>query len=205
MQVLKSEELAGSHFVAAEVLGKIGPGAGPAVPLLIEGLRHHYDHRARVEMARALGGIGPAAKDAVPALIQALKRKDLTESRRHSPLHEAAAEALGKIGPLARGAVPVLIEVVKAKDRLEPGEAEKKESVRVAAAIALGRIGPGARAALPVLRQVSKEKRWWDSMGYTRVGDALPPPEPGVDIRAIIVDTRLQPEVRRAIKLIEGE
>jgi hypothetical protein len=119
-------------------------------------------------------------------------------------LHEAAAEALGKIGPLAKDAVPTLVEALKVKNRLEWGEAQKKERLRVEVAKALGRIGPAARAALPALRKASKEKRWWDERLFTCVGDALPAPQPGVVIRPVVVDPRFQPEVLRAIKKIEG-
>ena len=70
----------------AEALGAIGPGAKPAVPVLIRLLQEyrpplglHYDtirdyRDGDVSAARALARIGPDAVAAIPSLIEALDR-----------------------------------------------------------------------------------------------------------------------------------
>jgi HEAT repeat protein len=83
---------------AIEALGRGGPAAAAAVPVLRERLRALWN---RPEMSGqpgwnyqqtidAVGNIGPAAKDAVPELRQALKHA-------HKYIREAAAAALGRI------------------------------------------------------------------------------------------------------------
>jgi HEAT repeat protein len=83
---------------AIQALGKIGPAAAAAVPVLRERLRAHWDNSAKVaysgenylETIEAVGNIGPAAKDAIPELQQALKHP-------YEYMRAAAASALEKI------------------------------------------------------------------------------------------------------------
>lgn len=83
---------------AIQALGKIGPPAAAAVPVLRERLRAHWDGPARVayagenyqETIEAVGSIGPAAKDAIPELQQALRHP-------YEYIRAAAASALRKI------------------------------------------------------------------------------------------------------------
>src|SRR5262249_4934277 len=80
---------------AVEALGRIGPDARAAVPVLMEALAAPEPYLMfRYRVAKALGGIGPAAKAAVPALTAiARDRSDKSEVR------EAAAVAVMKIDP----------------------------------------------------------------------------------------------------------
>ena len=66
-------------------MGKIGPEARAAVPVLMEALE---SRASRSFAAKALGGIGPAAKPAVPALT-AIARDLFADSGNR----EAAAQA----------------------------------------------------------------------------------------------------------------
>jgi HEAT repeat protein len=137
---------------AAAALGKLGPGAEPAVPALAKAVRNK-----NVGAAHALGKIGPAAKPAVPALRQALR--DTTTSvwvnfhvesdvgkfeRRQVALAERAAEALAQIGPDAAAAVPELTRALVRDVRLP---------VRAAAARALAAVAPDNPEVVRTLSQ----------------------------------------------------
>jgi HEAT repeat protein len=63
------------RYGAVEVLGKIGPAAKGAVPVLIESLKNQ-NHVLRNKAVIALGKIGEEAGDAIPALKDALKDDD---------------------------------------------------------------------------------------------------------------------------------
>ena len=60
---------------AAEVLGRMGPDAAPAVNDLVV-LLDDPDLEVRKVAARTLGRIGPEAAAAVPALMQTLLREE---------------------------------------------------------------------------------------------------------------------------------
>jgi HEAT repeat protein len=121
--------------LALGALAKLGP---PAVPRLIDALKHE---KLRVNVVFVLGEIGPVAAPATPALTKLIADKD------DSVAHEAAI-ALAKIGPEAKAAVPELVKALSAGD----------ESSVPAVAYALGRIGPDAKEAVPALRTVLKGK-----------------------------------------------
>ncbi len=74
-------------------LGKIGPDARAAVPVLKQLAQDERPNTRRFAI-RALGDIGPDAKDAVPVLTEALKDQ-LKE------LQESARDAISKIDPQA--------------------------------------------------------------------------------------------------------
>jgi HEAT repeat protein len=108
-------------------LGKLGPVARPAVPVLIEAL----DTPALLEDAsQALRTIlAPNARGA--ALVKALKDQDQLDDRQLAfVLGSADAEA-----------VPALVELL----------GNKRVRVRAAAALSLGRLGPQAKNAQPGL------------------------------------------------------
>ena len=115
--------------LAAEALGRVGPGARAAVPDLIAAAS---DPRPEVRWRAvwALGRIGPAAGAAVPVLRAALADPEA---------RWRAAEALGGIGPGAVEAVPDLVALLS----------DPSSNVRWRAATALGAIG--ARLAAPAL------------------------------------------------------
>ena len=93
LEALKDGD-AGVRRVAAEALGRIGPGAQEAIPELIKALKDKHEY-VRIRAAEVLGSIGPEVKEVVPALIEALKDK-------HAYVRMRAAEALGSIGPEAK-------------------------------------------------------------------------------------------------------
>ena len=73
-----------------EALGRIGPEAKEAVPLIVRSLKDDYDPNVRVAAVEALGEIGSEATEAVPALVEALEDYD-------SEVGQRAAKALKKI------------------------------------------------------------------------------------------------------------
>jgi HEAT repeat protein len=117
---------------AAYKLGKIGRGAAPAVPYLVEllgdpspvllssylggGYHSSFDTSPADEASRALANIGDAASQ---ALIEAAQSENANTRR-------LAARALGQIGGL--NSIPQLIKLLD----------DQQQNVRAAAAIALG-------------------------------------------------------------------
>jgi len=120
---------------AAEILGRIGP---PALPALVKALR---DPNRRAAAAIAIGDIGPDAARAVPTLVSVADPNDFASL--------FVYEALGKIGPRAAAGVPALAAGTKAAD---PG-------IRNDAAQALGKIGPRAVAAVGALDEMLRGER----------------------------------------------
>ena len=125
---------------AAEVLGKIGPGAIKAVPFLVKGLADK-NKVVRATVKAALDKItvqnAPPAKPAAPVqespeskLPPALAPHVKNLSDADDALRRNAAEELGKMGRKAADAVPYLIDVL----------ADDNVRVRDAAAAALEKI-----------------------------------------------------------------
>jgi TonB family protein len=118
---------------AAEALGKIGPGARPAIPAL-RGLLTHKE--LRVAAAISLTQIDPVgtAAETLPVLIEILK--DPKNPRRIS-----VPETLGALGPLAAPAIPALTAALK----------DPEPFIQTAAAEALVKVRPRptATASLP--------------------------------------------------------
>ncbi len=123
---LHSEAAAERRF-AAICLGRKGPAAARAVPVLISLLKD-----PTCAAATALGQIGDAA--AVPALIEAV-------ADGHPRLRAQAIHALGRLGPAAGSAMPVL--------RIALGSPDNQ--VRALAASAIGLIGVRATEAIEAL------------------------------------------------------
>lgn len=97
-----------TNAVVAGALARIGPAAGAAVGVLVDGL-HSADADRRWRAARTLGRIGPPAASAVPSLTAAL-----SDSSSLVRLH--AARALGRIGPAAGPAAAALQRATGDKD-----------------------------------------------------------------------------------------
>ncbi|WP_422931758.1 HEAT repeat domain-containing protein [Singulisphaera sp. PoT] len=149
---------------AADVLGRIGPGAKEAVPALI---RNFGDDQHDQIFPIALGQIGPDAKAAVPALNRLLEQ-DRDDSglivnvlgKIGSPPvaylmdrfpGEGGADLvslLAGLGPGARDAAP----------RLRRWLADPSPRVRIAAAVALSGIDPTAKEAIPVLIEALRHR-----------------------------------------------
>ena len=127
---------------AVIALGKIGPAAANAVPVLLAALQKENCPNAHA-IIFALGRIGPKAVRAAPMLQKALSGKD-------NSLAVVAAWALTQIQPgsaTTAKAVPVLVA----------GLSDSLPETRKAAAQALGNLGAQARTALSALQKAAKE------------------------------------------------
>lgn len=136
------------RYRAVLTLGRLGPKAAGAVPMLTEMLGDPTSGAAR-----ALGQIGPAAAAAVPALAEALRRPE-------AHVRQQIADALGRIGPAARPAVSALLEVMR----------DKRPEVRWRAAAAIGRIGSNESGCIAALAAMLKDE---DPQVRDRVAEAL--------------------------------
>jgi HEAT repeat protein len=87
---------------AVKELGKFGPAAKAAVPVLLQILKGH-DAATRSTAATVLGEIKSDPDVVIPALIGCLGDADLEAE---------AADALGDFGPLAKAAVPKLLPLL---------------------------------------------------------------------------------------------
>lgn len=127
---------------AAAALGRIGPAAAPAVPLLVRSIEDHYDENLRAEVAEALGLIGPTAKEALPTLVWATgyDQPPLVQLR--------AAQALVRLD--APGA-KWLARLAAFMD--DPDPAIRRQAVR-----ALQELGPAARPAAKALEKARKDR-----------------------------------------------
>lgn len=88
---LNDEDATDRLQCALLLVGRIGPEATAAVPVLLEALED-TDKSVRQVAAQALSRIGPAARDAMPAL------KAVSENDRVRKVRKAAASALESIG-----------------------------------------------------------------------------------------------------------
>jgi HEAT repeat protein len=131
-KVLAGADQATVHH-ALDALAGLG---APAVPRLIEALKHE---RLRPQVVYILGQIGPAAAPATEALVGLIRDKN-------ADVANEAVHALAKIGPAAKAAVGALLEEVR----------NPESPVRHAAIYALGKMGPSAAAAQPDLLQLVK-------------------------------------------------
>jgi len=151
------------HVVTLEIIRRIGP---PAIPLLVDLLRHQSDSIRR-DAVDALIDLSPNTEWIQPSLRRALKDPDSTVAgdaaralgalgKRAVPSVAAlvstlshddpyvrvyAAEALASVGPSAATATHALADAL----------ADPVPGVRWAACEALGSIGPAAQSAVPQL------------------------------------------------------
>src|SRR5262245_9798975 len=158
------------HQETFEIIRRIGP---PAIPLLVQLLRHEQDSFRRFA-ADAFIDLAPDTESIQPALRRALRDEDSMVAgdaaralgalrKRASPSvyalvaalsHEEphvriyAAEALASIGPKAR---PATKDLARAVSDPIPG-------VRWAACEALASIGPAAQSAVPQLIKALKDE-----------------------------------------------
>jgi hypothetical protein len=106
-------------------LGKFGPAAKSAVPVLVKILKGHDNEAVRGAAAEALGEIHSDPDVCLPALFSSLDDSDVDEQ---------AAGALGHFGPLAKPAVPKLLKLLVHGDK----------GTRHEAGLALPKIDPEA-------------------------------------------------------------
>src|ERR671912_2973630 len=209
------EDLHGATF---EIIRRIGP---PAMPLLVNLLRHEWDsiRRSAVDV---LIDLAPHTEWSQPALRRALRDEDSMVAgdaaralgalgKRASPSVGAlvhtlshddayvriyAAEALASIGPSAATATHAL---AKALDDSVPG-------VRWASCEALASIGPAAQSAVPQLIEALE-----DEFLYVRIfaagalGSIGPKAQSaGEALRAAANDPALRSEAEWALRRLDG-
>lgn len=134
--LLGSSDLS-TRELAVEVLTRLGPQAGAALPALMDQIRRPPDRlgMGHGNLYDAVAALGPAARPAIPLLIA--QSRDLE-------YRYDALRALGKLGRYDPGrVVPYLVSVLERR----PEEHDVK-----AALGALAEIGKPARAALPAIR-----------------------------------------------------
>src|ERR1051326_3419891 len=123
------------------VLGEIGAPAAPAIPGLIEALKHEHIARPLRSPPSSVFALGRIGSVAVPALIPLL-----TDPRPW--VRTGAALALGFIGESAKASVPAL--ALRLKD--------KEIEVRQASALSLGTIDPLTRELAPALVELTRDE-----------------------------------------------
>lgn len=82
MEILKDKSSTNGVLYAARAIGKIGPDAKAATPLLVEALKMD-DILIRREARSGLIAIGPDAKSALPALVE-IYAKDFEQAKGHT-------------------------------------------------------------------------------------------------------------------------
>jgi outer membrane protein assembly factor BamB/HEAT repeat protein len=151
------------HAVTFQIIRRIGP---PAIPLLVDLLRHESDS-IRCSAIDALIDLAPHTERIQPELRRALRDED-------SMVAGDAARALGALGKRASPSVGALVNTLshedpyvriyaaealasigpnaaKATDALAEALGDPIPGVRWAACEALGSVGPAAQSAVPQL------------------------------------------------------
>ncbi len=141
MEGVTNHHPAKERWMAANYLGRIGPAARPAVPILIKALEQTND-TLWAEIPKALTNIGVAPGEFLPAMKMRLKKGDRTAQA------QSAIQVL-RIAPGDHDTLEVLMQVI-ATGELGPGW-------EWMAIDSLGDAGPPAAEALPLLRKVAKE------------------------------------------------
>ena len=109
VQLLKDKSSPSARARAAEVLGRIGPAAKAAIPVLTQAVKDE-DVKVRRAAIDALAEMKADAKMAVPNLAQVLKHHPMAPD--DYDVHRSTIAALRAIGPDAKPAIPALVEVM---------------------------------------------------------------------------------------------
>ena len=143
------------HVVTFEIIRRIGP---PAIPLLVDLLRHEWDSIRR-SAVDALIDLAPHTEWIQPALRRALRDED-------SMVAGDAARALGALGKRASPSVGALVNTLSHEDPY----------VRIYAAEALASIGPNAAKATNALAEALGDPipgvRWAACEALASIGPA---------------------------------
>jgi outer membrane protein assembly factor BamB/HEAT repeat protein len=143
------------HVVTFEIIQRIGP---PAIPLLVELLRHEWES-VRRSAVNELIDLAPHTERIQPALRRALKDPDATVAG-------DAARALGALGTSASHSVDALVNTLSHEDPY----------VRIYAAEALASIGPNAARATTALAEALDDPipgvRWAACEALASIGPA---------------------------------
>ncbi len=126
-------------------IGKLGPGAAEAVPLLADLLAADHNLDVRWSAAWAFGKMGEGAAAAVPALARAVGVDPDPDVRAQ------AAWAIGRIAGERIDAAELAVEI------LRRALADPDSLVREEAAGALGHLGPQAVASVPDLARCTDD------------------------------------------------
>ena len=114
IELLRHEDDPQMVAVAVEALGRIGPQARPAVPVLAS-FANDPRHSARILSALAMWRIGPARRAECRVVLPVLIDQLSTGS---SPRERAwAAEVLAEMAPIAHEALPALIAATRDQDK----------------------------------------------------------------------------------------
>jgi HEAT repeat protein len=127
-----------------QTLGRIGPEAAPAIPVLVETYDTAKNEHERASAMMALGGIGPGAQVALPTILKATKDP-------FWGVRGMALESLIKIKADPDVVIPLLISALR----------DKQGWVQKTAAEGLGQLGPRARAAVPALEAAIADSSFW--------------------------------------------
>ena len=206
------------HKLTFEIIQRIGP---PAIPLLVELLRHEWDFTRRSAVSELID-LAPQTESIQPALRRALRDED-------SIVAGDAARALGALGQSASPSVDALVAALSHEDpyvRIYAAEAlasvgpraakatnalaaalrDTVPGVRWAACEALAGIGPAARSAVPQLIEALK-----DDFLYVRIfaagalGSIGPKAQSAREaLRAAANDPALRDEAEWALGRIAG-
>ena len=143
------------HVVTFELIQQIGP---PAIPLLVDLLRHEWDSIRR-NAVNELIDLAPYTESIQPALRRALRDED-------SMVAGDAARALGALGKTASPSVGALVDTLSHEDPY----------VRIYAAEALASIGPNAAKATNALAEALSDPipgvRWAACEALASIGPA---------------------------------
>jgi len=206
------------HVVTFEIIQRIGP---PAIPLLVDLLRHESDS-VRRSAVNELIDLAPHTEAVQPALRRALRDED-------SVVAGDAARALGVLGTRASPSVGALVDTLshadpyvriyaaealasigpsaaKATSALAEALGDPIPGVRWAACEALAGIGPAAQSAVPQLIEALE-----DEFLYVRIfaagalGSIGPKAQSAREaLKAAAHDPRLRDEAEWALSRIAG-
>jgi HEAT repeat protein len=185
---------------AARVLGKIGPSAKEAVPVL-EKMHRDGTSYEKTAAGFALLKITGKKEPYLGELVEALRKGKAADVRVH------IIEMLGELGADARPALPALLAILKEKPK-EGGPPFGAGDLRNQAAELLGSFGPDAKDAVPDLIDLIEHSYYAAKITAANTLGAI-----GPDARAAIPalekmsleDERFAPVVQKALAKIRAK